>query len=255
MRVSQFYKLDRTQPSLDFVDVDIRGDATLFIDPRALRLLPSNWGQECVSLIQNYFRTVLNLINTNQHRRARDLLEMLREPNETHLGLSKGKAQGRAIGPESAHDVWDALSKSEAVRTGLLEDLEDTILMVDGISSDIISDISTNIIRGPLIKYTQQMAAYYQIPLVDEVDSGPLWNPLTSDWYSEFTSLPITRNGKLLLVPKVIVRRDMDYDVDEYYRYYLLVHLQSVELNANSELVQLPDFKLKRTYSQGEPIA
>ena len=31
----------------------------------------------------------------------------------------------------------------------------------------------------------------------------------------------------------------MDYDVDEYYRHYLLEHLKEVELSANSELVRL----------------
>jgi hypothetical protein len=41
------------------------------------------------------------------------------------------------------------------------------------------------------------------------------------------------------LVPKAIVRREASYDVDEYYRHYLLTHLQQVELDANSELVQL----------------
>lgn len=44
--------------------------------------------------------------------------------------------------------------------------------MVEGISSDIISDITTNIIREPLIQYTQDMAVYYEIPLVGGVNSG-----------------------------------------------------------------------------------
>lgn len=239
MRVSQKYKLGRTQPTLDFVDVDVRGDATVFVDPRALRLLPSKWGDECVALVQSFFKTVLHLIDSGEHRQARSLLQVLREPNETHLGLSRGRARGRAIGHESAHDVWEALSKSEAVKSGLLEDLEDTILMIEGVASDIVSDITTNIIREPLIQYTQQVARYYEIPLIPAVDSGPLWDPGQLRWYSELVALPVTKWGKLLLVPKVIVRRRMDYDVDEYYRYYLLEHLQQVELRANTELVHL----------------
>jgi hypothetical protein len=58
-RVSQHFHLGLDQPSLDFVDVDIIGDLSVFIDPRALRLLHSEWGDECVSLIQNFFRAVL----------------------------------------------------------------------------------------------------------------------------------------------------------------------------------------------------
>jgi len=239
MRVSQYYRLGRTQPTLDFVDVDIRGDAKVFVDPRALRLWQSAWAAECVALIQNYFRTVLDSIHRRANNKAKALLRVLHEPNETHLGLSKGKARGRAIGYHSAVDVWEALTNSEAARSGLLEDLEDTILMVEGISSDIISDITTNIIREPLIRYTQQMSEYYGIPLQEGVSSGPLWNSSSKQWEQRFERMPVTKHGKILLVPKGIVRIRMDYDVNEYYRHYLLPQLQEVELSANSELVKL----------------
>ena len=240
MRVSEYYQLGRTQPTLDFVDVDIRGDLRVFVDPKALRLLPTEWGDECVSLIQDFFRHVLQLIRAGQHVEARALLAQLREPNEVHLGLSRDRARGSALGDQSAHDVWDALTRSEAVETGLLEDLEDTILMVPGIADDRVSDISVNLIRGPLIRYTREMAGYHGIPLEPDVDSGPLWNPRTKEWYSELVPLPMTPAGRLLLVPKAVVRRRMTYDVEEYYRHYLLEFLQDLELsNPNSDLVEL----------------
>lgn len=239
MRVSEYYNLGRTQPSLDCVDVDVVGDVPVFVSPRALRLLHSQWGDECVSLLQNFFRGVLELIRGGRNVEAEQLLRTLREPNETHLGLSKGRARGRALGTDSAHDVWNALSTSEAASSGLLQDLEDMILMVEGVSVDIVSDITTNIIREPLIRYTQSMCEHYGIPLEDEVDSGPLWDPGTCQWLSRFERLPVTEGGKLLLVPKAIVRKHVDYDVHEYYRHYLLEHLKEIELNANSELVQL----------------
>lgn len=239
MRVSEYYQLGRTQPTLDFVDVDIEGDASVFVDPRALRLLPSEWGSECVFLIQNFFREVLKAIQSGDQERGRYLLLALREPNETHLGLSRGRARGRAIGLYSAGAIWDALSQSEASKSGLLEELEDTILMIEGISADIISDIATNIIREPLIRYTQEVAKYYGILLVPGINSGPMWNAENARWHSDFVSLPMTEQGKLLLVPKVIVRKRMDYDVGEYYRHYLIEHLREAELSANTELVYL----------------
>lgn len=239
MHISEHYKLGRTQSSLDFVDVDIKGDTPIFIDPRALRLLPSPWGNECVALIQDFFKTVLDAIAGRHHRHAENLLRVMGEPNETHLGLSQGRARGRAIGRESAKDVWKALSKSEAAKSGLLEDLEDTILMVEGIASDIVSDIATNIIRAPLIDYTHRKAEFYGIPLMPDVDSGPLWNPARKEWYSTYVPLPMTLYGKLLLVPKVIVRRRMDYDTEEYYRHYLLEELYEAEMNSNTALVYL----------------
>ena len=239
MRVSEYYHLDRNQGELDFVDVDIRGDTRVYVDPRALRLLTTDWGQECVSLIQHFFRTVLQAIRDGDDERARRLLAGLREPNETHLGQSRGRARGSALGAGLAQDVWEALSETDAAVTGLLQDLEDATLLVPGIDRDRISDISTNIIREPLIRYTQDACAHYDIPLTSGVDSGPLWNQQQAMWESCHVSLPTTNEGKLLLVPKAIVRKKLDYERLEYLNHYLLTTLQDVELAAGSELVQL----------------
>src|ERR1700722_6064062 len=225
MRVSQHYKLDRSQASLDFVDVDVRGDTRVFVSPRALMQLPSQWGDECVHLVQNFFQTVLEMIRAGRDDDAEALLRVLREPNETHLGLSTGRSKGRALGTESARDVWKALSQSEAAKSGLLQDLEDTVLMVEGISVDIVSDMTTNIIRGPLIRYTQEMCTLYGIPTEEEVTSGPLWDAAKRKWFVRFERLPVALNRKLILVPKAIVRQHLEYDADEYYRHFLLEHL------------------------------
>lgn len=246
MRVSKYYKLGRTQPSLDFVDVDIAMDTPVFISPKAIAMQQSEWADRCVSLIQNFFETVLDLIKNGKDAEARKLLGMLREPNETHLGLSKGKSRGRALGSESAKDVWRALSKSEAAKSGLLKDLEDTVLLIEGISVDIVSDIATNIIRQPLIEYTQEMAELMGIPLVEGVASGPMWEPRKKAWFTDFVKMPVTKSGTLLLVPKSIVRRHLEYDAGEYYRHYLLEHLRVVELTANSGLVEVLKNKKRR---------
>lgn len=239
MRVSKHYQLNRNQATLDFVDVDIVNDTPVFVSPRALTMMPSEWGDQCVHLIQNFFGRVLGLIRDGKNDEAEGLLRMLREPNETHLGLSEGESRGRALGDASAHNVWRALSRSEAARSGMLQDLEDTILMIPGISVDIVSDMATNIIREPLIRYTQEMSGLYGIPLENGVSTGPLWDPNRHEWSVRFDRLPIANGNRLLLVPKAIVRRHLEYDADEYYRHFLLEHLREVELNANSALVDL----------------
>lgn len=239
MRVSEHFQLNRHQGELDFVDVDIRGDTRVYVDPRALRLLTTDWGQECVSLIQHFFRTVLAAIREGDDLKAQRLLAGLHEPNETHLGLSTDHARGSGLGTGLARDVWEALSETDAAVTGLLQDLEDTALLVPGIDRDRISDITTNIIREPLIRYTQDACEHYGIPLRPGVDSGALWDQQNATWTSMHVRLPMTSEGKLLLVPKAIVRKTLDYDRSEYLNHYLLRTLQEVELAAGSELVQL----------------
>src|SRR5262249_49535282 len=146
-----------------------------------------------------------------------------------HLGLSEDKARGRGLGGERAHDLWRALTTSRAAQSGLLTDLEDTILMIDGVRADIVSDITTNIIRGPLIEFTQETCRFHGVPLAAQVDSGPLWDPGTRTWHSRFVELPTPNDEKLLLVPKEIVRATMECDVEKYYRHYVLKRMQEDE--------------------------
>jgi hypothetical protein len=238
-RVSTIYKLKRSQATLDFVDVDVERDTRVFVSPRALTLMQTDWGDGCVSLVQNFFETVLQRIKSGDDADAEALLQELREPNETHLGLSRARSRGRALGDESAHDVWSALSKSGAAKTGLVQDLEDTVLLIHGIGVDIVSDITTNIVRGPLIEYTQEQCKQLGIPLMEGVPSGPMWHPAKRAWITQFVELPMTKTGKLLLVPKAIVRRTSLYDMQEYYRHYMLEHMQREELKAGSALVTM----------------
>ena len=239
MRVSEHFKLGKTQPYLDFVDIPLDTDIEVFIDPTALRTLKSTWGNECASLVQYYFEAVLRRMSKGQHIEAQILVSSLNERNEFHLGFSQGKSQGHGFGSKSAESVWGALSKSIASKSGLLKDLEDTCLLIEGIGRDMISDAVCNIIRGPLIKYTQDICKYYGIPLTPNVVSGPIWNPKTEIWENHYVPLPMTNEGKVILVPKVLVRHRLSYEFQEYYQHYLLPEMQHAELEKNSGLVEL----------------
>lgn len=241
MRVSDAYGLGRSQPELEFLDVDITDDVKAFIDPHALKYIESDWARECTSLLQDFFTEVLHSIRTGNDARAQALLAQLSEPNETHLGLSVSTSAGSGISAGLAKEMWLALRHSRAATTGLLADLEDATLFVEGISYDRISDITTNIIRGQLIRFTQDACSYYGIPLVPNVVSGPLWNRQRTSWTQEYTSLPVPpgTHTKLLLVPKSIVRRTGIFSPGEYYNHYILPFLQHEEIQQWGPLVQV----------------
>jgi len=238
MRVSEYFKLGKTQPFLDFVDVRLDTDLPVFVDTGRLRSLQSTWGSECQSLLQDYFDTVLKHIKSENDGAAIALLSCLAESNDFHFGFSKGRSRGSGMGEGSARDVWGALTKSKASLTGLLQDLEDTCLLIDGIGPDRISDAVCNILRGPLIRYTQRACKYYGIPLTPDIESGPIWNPSIEKWEDSLVPLPMTSYGRLILVPKIIVRHRVWYDSQEYYRHFLLPHMQSEEKRLNSGLVE-----------------
>jgi hypothetical protein len=188
--------------------------------------------------VKNYFEFVLDRIRAGKHAEAQKLLSCLNERNEFHLGYSVGESRGHAFGSKSAVSVWGALSQSQASVSGLLKDMEDTCLLIEGIGRDMISDAVCNILRGPLIRYTQDMCQYYGIPLTPNVSSGPVWNAENGRWESALVPLPMTAQGKVILVPKVLVRHRLSYQYDEYYTHYLLPEMQEEELKRGSSLVQ-----------------
>ena len=239
MKVSEYYGLGRGQAGLKFLDVDIKKDLKLFLNAKAIRSIGTPWSDHCEELLSTFFNEVLQSIRSGDDQTALGLLSVLKEPNETHLGLSKGESDGRGLGPKKAREIWAAMKRSKAVKSGLLTDLEDTVLLIDGVSVDIVSDIITNIIRGPLITYTQETCADFGIPLVKDISSGPVWNPKTMTWEVDYVDLPAPNNEKLLLVPKEIVRITSDYDVDAYYRHFVLEKLQAVEIEENTSLVHV----------------
>lgn len=240
MRVSEFYNLNRTQATLDFVDVDIENDTAVYIDPGAIRVLPDDWAKQSLEMISTFFHSVVDALQQGDQARVRELLIRLQEPNETHFGLSKGKSRGRGLGPFLVGKICNNLTMSKAARTGILEDLEDTALFVDKIGKDIVSDITTNVIRGMLISYTQSVCKMYGIPLEEGIYSGLAWDPQRREWCEEYTKLPVAKEKPLLLVPKAIVRYDLYLTKAEYFRKYLAPSLRDEELdNPASKLVKV----------------
>lgn len=249
MRVSDYYNLERSQGTLDFVDVDTVMDIPVYIDPGAIKSLSDDWGTECVKLLTTFFDSVLDAVRTQDQRRVRELLVNLREPNETHLGISAGESKGRGFGRKAAEEFAAKLMESEAAKSGLIEDLEDTAFFIDRVGRDIVSDITTNIIRGPLISYTRQMAGFFGIPLTEGVDSGPVWNPVSLEWERGLTDLPTPNDEKLILVPKVIVRLDLHLSRGDYYKDFLIPTLQGEEeSNPKSSLVTVLKNGQRRAY-------
>jgi hypothetical protein len=241
MHVSEHFRLGLTQPSLEFVDVDVARDTKAFIDPKVLKDIDSVWANECVALLQDFFSTVIRKIIEGNQDEAVELLGKLSEPNETRLGLSRERANGSAVGDELSTDISDALASSEAARTGLLEDLEDTALFIPGISYDRISDMTTNIIRPQLIRYTElMMMKYPSIQATNDVYVGPIWDRHTHSWKVQYFNVPIADGRPILVVPKWLVRRKKTtFNPGDYLNYHILPELQEREFSANSSLVEV----------------
>ncbi|HEY2712440.1 MAG TPA: hypothetical protein VGI60_07995 [Chthoniobacterales bacterium] len=237
MRVSEVFNLGKSQSELDFVDVDVGRDNFLFVDPFAISQRPDPWSQEAHQIIVAFFQRVVNLIRSNEHAAALEVMSHLREPNETRLGLSRGRPQGAGIGNMQAEDLLSSLARSSAVRTGSISSLEECELMVEGIGRDKISDLTTNIIRRKLAIYTNEQCDLHEIPTV-HLPLPPYYDPQSHQWRSDYFPLPQADGRPLVLVPKLIARYTFSYNQQSFYQHFILNYLQTEHLNAGSSLVQ-----------------
>lgn len=236
-RFSSHFKLGKSQPELDFVDVDLDGDLPLYIDPFAMKQRSDRWSYGCSVALSTYFQAVIDSIRSNNIQRAKYLLSHLGEPNEIRLGLCKSRPKGAGIGKGQADQILNALRDSMAVKTGFLTALEDCELMVDGIARDKISDLTANVIRGQLIEYTREQCTLLNVPM-RTVAMPPIFAPETLEWNSKYGELPVYQNSLIILVPKVIVRHHPSLDHQGYYNNFVLDFLQGEALQASSSLVK-----------------
>lgn len=236
-KFSEFFNIDLSQAMLDFVDIDTDQDKPLFIEPYSFVQRTDLWSIHCLENLVSFFQAVIDAIQNNDEQRGQFLLDNLGEPNETCLGLSQGSPSGRGIGGIQAGDLYARIKQSKAARSGLLEDLCDCELFVEGIGRDKVSDMATNIIRNLLIQYTQEQCRLHNIPTI-QVPSGAIWNIHEKIWTEEYTQLPTINGKKIILVPKASVRWRRDFSHHTFYNQFVLEFLQDHHLNAQSSLVE-----------------
>src|SRR5206468_2450000 len=122
-RFSDLFKLHKRQSELDFVDIPLNTDIALFVDPYALTVAGDDSLRSCSDDVVEYFDLILKAIISKDRTRVLELLSNFHEPNDTHLGLSKGEPSGRGWGQKQTAQLYERLSKSRAVKSGSIKDI------------------------------------------------------------------------------------------------------------------------------------
>ncbi len=189
--------------------------------------------------IHSFFHHVIGLLDSGYKKEARILFENLSEPNETCLGVSSNGPRGRGVGTDEATKIFDSLMNSRAIESGLIGHFEDFVLFVDGVGKDKISDLTTNLIRKHLMKYTQSQCKLHGIGLTKEVPSGYYWNDTELRWGSHLTDMLVINERVILLVPKSAVTFSYYYTPEKYCQHFVLNFLQHEHVRLNSSLVRI----------------
>lgn len=237
-KFSNIFRLGKEQSELDFVDITPGKDTPLYLDPYALTMRQDEWSEQAHSYVASFFKAVLDSVTSQDKQKGIRLLSRLNEPDETHLGESLAGNTGRGVGEIQADDLYMAIAKSKAAKSGILEDLSDIALFIPRIGRDKISDTTTNIIRRLLVSYTQDQCSLHNIPMRSAA-SGFLWNIEREDWEQNYVDLPVHDDRKILLVPKHAVRYQVSVDHTNYRRMFVLEYLKAEHLKAGDSLVSV----------------
>ena len=237
MKISEIFGLNKTQFELDFVDVNISFDTRLFIDPEIIAKSADSFIRLMDCNIKSFFNYFLNLVRQGKKTDAKELFLHLGEVNDICLGMSSAKPKGSGIGKIKAAKIFDSLIESRAVETGVMQDIEDCKLFVDGVDKDNISDMIANIIKMQLIEYTQEQCKLFGIPL-QSAPTGWYWNGVDLCWENGYTERLVINNKLYLLVPKRIVTYSSRYSSGMFVQHNALNFMQNEELKLNGPLVQ-----------------
>lgn len=246
--VKQYYGITGDVPFLD-VAVDI--DNRMFVDPFKIRmgLGPPSFARAANSCTSSFFDEITGaVVSSTAAKRARglDLLQHFEEPRETRLGMSKTGFDGHGGADGVGQDIWDTLDGDAAVlvRVGVLHQIEDIPMFVPGIDKDITSDLTTRIIFGPLVDFTNDCVVKFpQLAGGTGIQSftRQVWDPVSLAWASRSVNLPTVDGRALVLVPKEWTTRHLLLNATRLYKTELLSHVQL------ERAVRTPKGKLLKT--------
>lgn len=243
MRISEIWELEVSPFELDFIDVDLDNDYSLYIDPFLIANQNSQWAIQTDKVIKSFFDEFKNAMISLDYEKARALFLYMSEPKENCLGMStKGTTNGRGVGELNTQKILEKIIESSAIENNLVSNIEDICIFVEDIDKDKISDMVTNIIRKKLIEYTKQQCEYWGIKLT-HADTLPYWKPETREWVYSKDDLLVIEGREILLIPKSIVSPMKMYEMSKYRWHFVLEDERNFHLQRRSALVKMRRLK------------
>lgn len=240
--ITEYYGISGPVP---FIDVDVAADNRLFIDPHAIRLRSGqpfvNAALECLDTFTDRVTGCILPGTPESVAEGKRLLSRFVEPWETRLGMSRRGFLGHGGAETVGTWIWDVLSDDvEAlVRVGVLKQVEDLPLFVEGVDRDITSDLTTRIIYGALALFTAQVLADFP-----EFSQGlhevktfakQVWSAQLGEWIEAEVRLPVVDGRELLLVPFGWARANLLMSAGRFYETSVLTFAQLAQAVVTSE--------------------
>lgn len=196
-------------------DISLINDLPVFIDPF---LLFTSEKKEYQSLHDKIIEYIAFLRDRSQDGKIRPGLIKswfhFPEVKQSWLGYSKNGNSGRGLGLKFAnalnanlYNIFNNFGQENVTQGSHLEKL---CLIKSNVGRDMISDFTTNLIKGFLCEYTQMFAEKHldKLQIRSVSVNHAAFNFNTRTWMSKIYKLPYIDNDYVLLTPKDILTKD-----------------------------------------------
>lgn len=128
-----------------------------------------------------------------------------------------------------------------------IERIQDVVVFVERFSKDCMSDLLTNILRKELCEFTsEQMEAHQKSP--DGIQIQKAWDANAGEWRNEELPYWLIENKKILLVPKMWVRKHYLFSTDQY-----LSRVIVERIRRENGQEDVPKKEIKRRFDKSDP--
>lgn len=190
-------------------DAVIGIDTRLFVDPTLLVKTKITEFKKSRSKMLRYFADVITLIKFGDNARIKKIaISKLTfpEPEGISIGYGNDTDDGAGVGPEKAERIFD--SASEIYKLGIIdpEIIEIVGIFEEGFGPDLISDMTINIIKDDICRYTERIGKELGVKLDYKFKDFFLPKHPTKDEYLLFVprellrDLPIAANWEEVFV-------------------------------------------------------
>jgi hypothetical protein len=212
------FGLKLSQSEVDFVIPDLATDIPVCIDPFLLYKSRDESLRKHHADLVGVFGHGFKLFEAGDEA-GLDRLVVFPEVNAIGFGYSQGGIHGSGLGWHLNKLLAELLGSSEKVRARGLRHVEELQLLSVGVGPDRVSDIAANVLKVPLIEYTQAQAALWKIPLTKDVPVAHYLDLADMEWRDGHFDLPVNPvgGGPVILVPRRMVRLLPWINYDDFY--------------------------------------
>ncbi|WP_312602969.1 hypothetical protein [Acinetobacter schindleri] len=213
-------KFGITDPNIEFFDINIYADTKKFVDPYCISQTPTHTGMTSQRCISFFMKELLTSVQNQNDTRSNYLCSRFNEPNGTRLGYSKIKRDGSGAGEHLASLFLQELKRiRHLIQNGIFNYLEECSLLCDELKFDRISDITIDIIKLPLIEFTQDQCRKYGISMRKTKSKLSYFCESTGLWKEDYFELPHIDNSDefLILIPRTFIPKIPTYNPMYFY--------------------------------------